>query len=238
VRKAANKGVAGVASLFSARAAAPSMVTRSEWGASRCGPRRRSDSGSVKAVFVHHTVTANGYSRSDGPSMVLGICRWHVNNNGWDDIGYYFLVDKYGQIYEGRNGGITRANVGAQAQGWNAQSTGIANIGDHSSSGQSSSGLRAMDRLITWKAPGPQHAARRTRDAGLRRRAAQPLPRGPPGELQPHLGQPRRQQDRVPRQRPLRSAPAPAPRRRERSDTTPPATPRDLVARPGNVALN
>jgi N-acetylmuramoyl-L-alanine amidase len=241
VRKAANKGVAGVASLFTARGASqPSMVTRSQWGASRCGPRRRSDSGSVKAVFVHHTVTANGYSRSDGPSMVLGICRWHVNNNGWDDIGYNFLVDKYGQIYEGRNGGVTRANVGAQAQGWNAQSTGIANIGDHSRSGQSSSGLRAMDRLITWKL-----GVHKTPLGGRVTlvSAGGPLNRYPAGR-RVSFNRISGHRDGNKTECPGNALYAQLPRLRRAvesgGDTTPPATPRDLVARsgPGNVALN
>ena len=152
VRKAANRGVTGVAGFFSASAAAPSMVGRGSWGGDRyCKPRNSPSIGSVKAVFVHHTVDTNSYSSSDGNSMVLGICRYHRDTNGWDDIGYNFLVDKYGKIYEGRDGGISRAVVGAQAQGWNAQSTGVANLGDFSSRGQSSAGLRAMDRLISWK---------------------------------------------------------------------------------------
>ena len=152
LRRAANKGVTGVASFFSANAAAPSMVSRAEWGGDRyCRPRSSPDTGSVKAVFVHHTAGATGYSRSEVSSMVLGICRYHRNTNGWSDIGYNFLVDKYGRIYEGRDGGIKRAVVGAQAQGWNAQSTGVANLGTFESRGQSSAALRALDRLITWK---------------------------------------------------------------------------------------
>jgi hypothetical protein len=152
VRKAANRGVTGVAGFFSASAAAPSMVSRAEWGGDRyCRPRSSPDTGSVKAVFVHHTATTNGYTRGEVSNMVLGICRYHRNTNGWSDIGYNFLVDKYGRAYEGRAGGITKAIVGAQAQGWNAQSTGVANLGDFSSGGQSSSALTALDRLITWK---------------------------------------------------------------------------------------
>ena len=154
VRKAASRGVAGVAGVFNAGAAAsrPSMVTRSSWDPrGSCRPRSSPDTGSVKAVFVHHTVTANSYSSSAGPSMVLGICRYHRNTNGWDDIGYNFLVDKYGRLYEGRGGGVDRAIVGAQAQGWNAQSTGVANLGDFTNREQSSAALSAMDRLISWK---------------------------------------------------------------------------------------
>ncbi len=153
VRRAANKSITGVAGLFSASAAAPSMVSRAEWGGDRyCQPRdSQYDMGSVKAVFVHHTVNANSYSSSDAASLVLGICRYHRDTNGWDDIGYNFLVDKYGRIYEGREGGISKPVIGAQAQGWNAQSTGVANLGTFESSGQTGDALRAMDRLISWK---------------------------------------------------------------------------------------
>jgi hypothetical protein len=84
---------------------------------------------------------------------VLGICRYHRNSNGWNDIGYNFLVDKYGTIFEGRAGGIDRPVMGAQAEGFNSQSTGIANLGDYSSVPQSSPALNAMARLIRWKLP-------------------------------------------------------------------------------------
>jgi hypothetical protein len=104
-------------------------------------------------AFVHHTVNLNDYSREEAPSVVLGICRYHRNSNGWNDIGYNFLVDKYGTIYEGRAGGTDQPIVGAQAQGFNSVSTGIANIGTFEDVPQSDEALNAMARLIRWKLP-------------------------------------------------------------------------------------
>ena len=109
--------------------------------------------GEVQAAFVHHTVNLNDYSQAEAPAVVLGICRYHRNSNGWNDIGYNFLVDKYGTIYEGRAGGIDQPIVGAQSQGYNSVSTGIANVGTFEDVPQSNEALTAMARLIRWKLP-------------------------------------------------------------------------------------
>jgi hypothetical protein len=102
-------------------------------------------------AFVHHTVTANEYGPQDSAGMVLGICRYHRNSNGWNDLGYNFLVDRYGTIFEGRAGGIDQAVVGAQAQGYNSQSTGVASLGTFNTTGQTPAGLDALARLLAWK---------------------------------------------------------------------------------------
>ena len=102
-------------------AAPPPIIPRSEWGGDSVPPRAGPLYGEVQIAFVHHTVTANDYAPEDSAAIVLGIARYHRNTNGWNDIGYNFLVDQYGQIFEGRAGGIDQAIVGAQAQGWNSR---------------------------------------------------------------------------------------------------------------------
>ena len=89
----------------------PDFVTRREWGASKCPPRTAPSYGSVSSVHVHHTVSLNDYAPEDGPAIVLSICRFHRNSNGWNDIGYNALVDKYGVLYEGRAGGLDQARA-------------------------------------------------------------------------------------------------------------------------------
>jgi hypothetical protein len=140
--------------LRSARAAQdppPAFVTRRDWGASKCRPRQAPDYGTVEAVHVHHTVSLNDYAPEDGPAIVLSVCRYHRNSNGWNDVGYNALVDKYGVLYEGRAGGLDQAVVGAQAQGFNDQTAGIASIADHTSADPTPETLSALASYIRWK---------------------------------------------------------------------------------------
>ncbi len=157
VRRAASAAVVSVAGLFGGDAQAqdpqPDMVTRAEWGASYCPPRRKAGYGVVKAAYVHHTVSVNDYTPEEAPAIVLAICRYHRNSNGWNDIGYNALVDQYGTLYEGRAGGIQNAVVGAQAEGYNEQTTGIASIGNNSEQAASPAELAALDRFLRWKLP-------------------------------------------------------------------------------------
>ena len=153
----------------------PSFVTRAEWGASKCPPREAPLYGTVKAVHVHHTVSLNDYSPAEAPAIVLAICRYHRNSNGWNDIGYNALVDKYGVLYEGRAGGLDQAVVGAQAQGFNSETAGIASIGDHTSVAATPETLSALASYIRWKLGVHAPAAVGHGHAAQRRRLGQPL---------------------------------------------------------------
>ena len=129
----------------------PDFVSRAEWGASACPPRQKPLSGTVKAVVVHHTVSLNDYTPDEAPAIVLAICRYHRNSNGWNDIGYNALVDKYGVLYEGRAGGLDQPVVGAHAQGFNSVTAGIASIGDHTQVEATPETLSAIARYARWR---------------------------------------------------------------------------------------
>jgi hypothetical protein len=131
----------------------PTIIPRAGWGGDGVTPRTAPDFGDVQVAFVHHTVSANEYAPEDSAGIVLAMAKYHRDTNGWNDLGYNFVVDKYGQIFEGRAGGIDQAVVGAQAQGYNTHSTGIANIGTFSDVGQTDAALDAMAKLIAWKLP-------------------------------------------------------------------------------------
>jgi N-acetylmuramoyl-L-alanine amidase-like protein len=156
-RRAINTAFISVASTPVARALAPKprVVSRAGWGADLpdggCPPRAAPEYGTVQAAVIHHTVNANDYTPEEAPSIVLGICRFHVYGNGWNDIGYNALVDRYGTLYEGRAGGLKRPVVGAQAQGFNSQTTSIASIGDHTTEAPATQAVRSIIQFLAWK---------------------------------------------------------------------------------------
>lgn len=140
-------GVADAAAADSA----PEIVPRTAWERGQCTPRRAPSEGVVRAAFVHHTADGAAYTREESPDVVLAICRYHRNTNGWNDLGYNFVVDAYGQVFEGRAGGIDRPVIGAHAQGWNSQSTGIAVLGEYGVAGISEAAAASLSRLLAWK---------------------------------------------------------------------------------------
>jgi flagellar hook assembly protein FlgD len=134
------------------RADQPAIISRAQWGADESIVRAPPYyAARVRFAVVHHTAGTNSYTMAQSAAIVRGIERYHVLGNGWNDIGYNFLVDKYGQIFEGRAGGIDRNVVGAHAQGFNTGSTGVAVLGTYSSVGASSAARAALVRLLAWR---------------------------------------------------------------------------------------
>lgn len=129
----------------------PAIVPRADWGANSCKPRFTAGYGEVLSTVVHHTESTNTYSQSQAPSVVLGICRYHRNSKGWNDIGYNFLIDRFGTIYEGRAGGVDRAVIGAHAQGYNSQTTGVALVGGFMSTNPPEAAMASLKQVLEWK---------------------------------------------------------------------------------------
>jgi hypothetical protein len=139
-----------------ASAGRPTIYTRAQWGADESlrlhacsgGPSYGS---TITMGFIHHTDNANGYSQSQVPSIIRSIYAYHVNSNGWCDIGYNFLVDRFGRIWEGRYGGITKPVIGAHTGGFNTDTFGASLIGNFTSTAPSSAMLSAVEKLFAWK---------------------------------------------------------------------------------------
>ncbi|WP_405794079.1 N-acetylmuramoyl-L-alanine amidase [Streptomyces longwoodensis] len=132
----------------------PAITSRAGWGAdesiSPAAPQYL-PGGKVKAVVVHHTAGSNAYACADAPAVVRGIYAYHVQQLGWRDIGYNFLVDKCGTLYEGRKGGVDRPVLGAHAYGFNTETSGIAVLGTYTTAAPGEAVTSAVARLAAWK---------------------------------------------------------------------------------------
>ncbi len=134
---------------------APPIITRAEWGANEAIRRNKKKgpkiADNVHIAFVHHTAGTNNYSRSQSAAIVRGIETYHVLGNGWDDIGYNFLVDKYGQVFEGRYGGMEKAVVGAHALGFNYGAVGVALLGNYNGAGLTPAERASLVKVLAWR---------------------------------------------------------------------------------------
>ncbi len=130
----------------------PKIITRKGWGADeKLRERNFAYTKTVKAAFVHHSATGNNYTCKQAPSVLRSIYRYHVKSSGWRDFGYNFAVDKCGNIYEGRAGGVTKAVLGAHTLGFNTNTMGIAVLGSYSSTNPPAAAVTAVSKLTAWK---------------------------------------------------------------------------------------
>ncbi len=150
---AADSAVGAPAGSAIAAVTRPVIHTRAEWGADEsirtCVPERL---GGFKAVVVHHTVNSNSYTADQVPGLIRAMYAYHVRSLGWCDIGYQLLVDRFGRVWQGRYGSTTGFVMGAQTGGFNAETTGVAVIGDFTSVPFSPAAQSAVTQAVAWEA--------------------------------------------------------------------------------------
>ncbi len=143
---------AGVPARTLQKAGSPTIVPRSGWNADEKIRRNTpAYASTIRLAVVHHTAGANGYTAAQSPAIVRAIELYHVKGNGWNDIGYNFLVDRFGTVFEGRFGGIERNVIGAHAEGFNTSSVGVAVLGEYSSLAVSSQVRESLAKLLAWR---------------------------------------------------------------------------------------
>ncbi|WP_244929537.1 N-acetylmuramoyl-L-alanine amidase [Nocardioides sp. W7] len=130
----------------------PTIYSRAQWGADE---RLRDKSSlryyEVHAGYVHHTVNANDYSRAEVPGILRSIYAYHTKSRGWSDVGYNYLVDRFGRIWEGRAGGVDRPVVGAHTLGYNDYSFAMSAIGNFDVVQPTAAMVQAYGALFAWK---------------------------------------------------------------------------------------
>ena len=129
----------------------PPIIARSAWARGLAHPRVAPQYAAVRLAFVHHTENPNGYLAGEVPAMLRAIFVFHREVRGWNDIGYNFVIDAFGRIFEARAGGIDEPVVGAHAGGYNLASTGVAVLGSFAGRPISASAKLALQRLLAWK---------------------------------------------------------------------------------------
>jgi len=144
---------AGSASAATGDEIRPALVPRSGWGADESLASVWPElSGRLDAMYVHHTAGTNSYSRSQSAAIVRGIYAYHTRSRDWPDIGYQFLVDRFGTTFVGRREAATDNPIGAQAGGFNTGTIGVSAMGSFGSAAPPRSMLRSIERVLAWKA--------------------------------------------------------------------------------------
>lgn len=130
----------------------PVIYSRAQWGADESLREKSSlHYFEVHAGFVHHTVNANDYTRAEVPGIIRSIYAYHVKSRGWSDIGYNFLVDRFGRVWEGRYGGVDRPVVGAHTLNYNDYAFAMSAIGNYDIKQPSEATVEAYGALFAWK---------------------------------------------------------------------------------------
>ncbi|MFD4323042.1 FG-GAP-like repeat-containing protein [Nocardioides sp. NPDC058538] len=130
----------------------PTIYSRAQWGADesireQVAPTYRT----IHGGFVHHTAGTNDYTKADVPSIIQGIYAYHVQTNGWRDVGYNFFIDKFGRIWEGRNGGVAMPVEGAHTSGYNTDSFAASALGNFETAEPTPELIQAYGALYAWK---------------------------------------------------------------------------------------
>jgi hypothetical protein len=139
------------ASVATANDGRPPIVSRAQWGADERIRRSCSATGAPKAAFIHHTAGSNGYTQAGAAAQLRADYAYHVKSLGWCDLGYNFVVDKFGTIYEGRAGGVDEDRLGSHTGGFNADTFGIAALGNYETAQPPAALVTSMGRIAGWK---------------------------------------------------------------------------------------
>jgi hypothetical protein len=144
--------------------AKPKIVTRAEWGANEAWRDRVPKMGkTIKAGIVHHTASTNNYTAEQSPAQMRILYSYFTKTLKYADMGYNFLVDKYGTIYEGRNGCVYKTTKacdgtalpaqGAHTAGFNVDTFSISAIGNYDvlAPANPAAMVDSISALMAWK---------------------------------------------------------------------------------------
>jgi len=124
----------------------PAIIPRRGWGANESLMTWPPEYETPVKIIIHHTVTPN--TAQDFAAVVRSVYYYHAVTRGWGDVGYNFLIDPLGNIYEGRAGG--ESVVGGHDFGFNEGSVGIALLGDYQTETPAPAMMNALVQLMAY----------------------------------------------------------------------------------------
>ncbi|MCU1431957.1 MAG: hypothetical protein JWP95_1062, partial [Actinotalea sp.] len=143
--------VASLGTLAVPTAVAPAIITRGQWGAAPqvCAPDVASK---LVGGVVHHTAGGSSYATvAQAMQQIRNDQAYHINGRGWCDLGYNFVVDKWGNIYEGRANSLTQPVIGVHAGGFNTTTVGVSMLGNFQEVGTSPAMIDAVGRIMGFR---------------------------------------------------------------------------------------
>ncbi|WP_034511181.1 N-acetylmuramoyl-L-alanine amidase [Blastococcus sp. URHD0036] len=147
-----NLGTPDIQDTADAAMAMPDVYSREQWGAD---PNIRTwdpeYAPTIKAATLHHTADSNNYTADQVPQMLRNIYTYHAQKLGWGDIGYNVVVDKFGRLWEGRDGGLASTVIGAHAGGFNTGTFGVSMLGNYDAVNTTQPMVDAVAAIIAWK---------------------------------------------------------------------------------------
>ncbi|MGY1641367.1 N-acetylmuramoyl-L-alanine amidase [Geodermatophilus sp. SYSU D00703] len=148
----ASLGTPDIQDTADAAMAMPPVYSRAQWGADESimgwTPQY---AGTIRAATLHHTADTNNYTADQVPAMMRSIYRYHAVSRGWGDIGYNAIVDKFGRLWEGRYGGLSRPVVGAHAGGFNTGTFGVSMLGTYETVAVPQAVVESVSAITAWK---------------------------------------------------------------------------------------
>lgn len=139
-----------------AKAEGPQVFSRADWGSPEpnSSTRWEPEYEPLSQAVVHHTATTQ---TPDTAAAIRAIWEFHANGRGWGDIGYNYIVDHGGNIFQGRysnwadeqsqNGEV----VGGHAYGNNYGTVGIAVLGNFTNSNPDNRSMQSVGKIAAWK---------------------------------------------------------------------------------------
>lgn len=146
--------------------ARPRIISRVEWGADETWRDADAAMGTgIIAGFMHHTASTNAYAADQGPAQMRALYAYYTKGLHYKDMAYSFLVDRYGNIYEGRSGcprvmttpcdGPSMPAVGAHTAAMNVNTFAVSVIGNYQTENPPASNLAAITEavasIMAWK---------------------------------------------------------------------------------------